>query len=74
MLNDQDILKIKRYCQEIINRPRPIEDQAHRKQGGCLWCRDWEIIELTKYLFNGRSAYFGDPPPNRLKNNPLWRL
>jgi hypothetical protein len=23
-------------------------------------------------LFNGKDMYEADPPPNRLKNNPLW--
>ena len=33
---------------------------------------DWEIIEILKLFFN-RELYKDDPPPNRLKNNPLWK-
>lgn len=72
LLNESDILELKRYCQSIINNPRPMEDQHHVRAGIHLWCRDWEIIEICKCLFNGESAYRLDPPPNRLKKNPLW--
>lgn len=72
MFDAKDILAFKTFCQEIINRPRPIEDQPFQREGVFLWCEDWEIIEICKYLFNGREAYYGDPPPNRLKFNPLW--
>lgn len=68
----EETIKLKRFCQEIINKPRPMEDQPHAREGVFLWCEDWEIIEILKYFFNGKEGYFGDPPPNRLKNNPLW--
>lgn len=72
MFNDADRLEFKRYCQKIIEAPKPIDDQPHARDGGYLFCLDWEIIEILKYLFNGPEMYRDDPPPNRLKNNPLW--
>lgn len=72
IFTDKDIIKFKTFCQEIIGNPRPMDEQPSQKYGGYLWCEDWEIIEILKYLFNGRDGYHGDPPPNRLKNNPLW--
>ena len=68
----EEILEFKNYCQKIIESPRPIDKQPHERRGKFIWCEDWEMIENLKYFFNGREAYFGDPPPNRLKNNPLW--
>lgn len=70
--NAADILLLKRFLQEIIGRPRPMEVQPSVREGIYLWCEDWEIIEILKYLFHGKEVYYGDPPPNRLKNNPLW--
>lgn len=72
MFSPEEILALKEFCQRIINRPRPIDDQPHKREGIFVWCEDWEMIEICKYLFNGREAYYGDPPPNRLKFNPLW--
>lgn len=72
MFSNEDILKFKIYCQSITMTPRPLEAQPHTRGAGRLWCEDWEIIEVLKYLFHGRELYLGDPPPNRLKNNPLW--
>ena len=67
-----DIIKLKRFCQEIISKPRPMEDQPSERRDGFLWCRDWEIIEILKYLFLGHDIYMMELPPRRLKNNPLW--
>lgn len=72
MFNDADRLAFKNFCQSITDNPRPIESQFNVRQDGFLWCDDWEIIELCKYFFNGHEGYLGDPPPNRLKKNPLW--
>ena len=72
MFSEDDILKLKKFCNEVTTNPRAIGDQPHTREHGRLWCDDWEIIEVLKYLFNGRELYIGDPPPNRLKNNPLW--
>ena len=67
-----ELIKLKRFCQEIISSPRPLDDQPSQKSGIYLWCEDWEIIEILKYFFLGREVYYLDPPPNRLKNNPLF--
>lgn len=72
MFNEQERYLLKKYCEEIIYSPRPIDAQPHKKENGKIWCEDWEIIEILKYMFNTKEAYWGDPPPNRLKNNPLW--
>ena len=67
-----DILKLKNFCQQITDKPRPLNAQWNVRKDGFIWCADWKIIELLKYFFNGREMYIGDPPPNRLKKNPLW--
>lgn len=72
MFTRDDEIALRNYCQVVIMKPRRMEDQPHVRQGIHLWCDDWEIIEILKYFFNGREGYFGDPPPNRLKKNPLW--
>jgi hypothetical protein len=72
MFNDKEILELKQYTQSIINKPRPIDAQPHERRDDKIFCEDWEIIEICKYIFNGASEYKQDPPPNRLKNNPLW--
>jgi hypothetical protein len=71
-MTDQERRTLKEYCQHIIERPRPIWAQPNITQDGRVWCEDWEIIEILKYFFNGKDMYYDDPPPNRLKNNPLW--
>lgn len=72
VFNAEEILALKRLCQFIIERPLSPEEQLWQREGHFSWCEDWEAIEILKYLFNGREAYIGDPPPNRLKGNPLW--
>lgn len=69
---DEQLLPVKLFCQSIIEKPRPIFKQPHTKSNGFFWCEDWELIEICKYIFNGHEGYLGDPPPNRLKDNPLW--
>jgi hypothetical protein len=71
-MTDQERRTLKEYCQKIIENPRPIWAQPNIAQDGRMWCEDWEIIEILKYFFNGKDMYYDDPPPNRLKNNPLW--
>lgn len=68
-MSEEEIIILKRYCQEIIDNPLSIDEQFHilDSQGKMVWCRDWEIIEILKYLFNGHSMYMDDPPPHRLK-------
>jgi len=72
VLSDREKLDFKLFCQQIITKPRVIDEQPHKREGIYLWCEDWRMIELCKYFFNGRDMYYEDPPPNRLKNNPLW--
>jgi len=69
---DEEIVQLKEYCQAVIEHPRRLEDQIHKIEAGHIWCRDWEIVEILKYLFNGEVLYYEDPPPNRARNNPLW--
>lgn len=68
----EEVLIYKNYCQKIIENPRPIDAQPHIRDGGYLFCDDWWIIEVLKYFFNGPEMYMADPPPKRLRNNPLW--
>ena len=71
-LTPEQRLQFKLFCQKITEAPRRIEDQPHDRDGAFMMCEDWEMIEVCKFLFNGREAYAGDPPPNRLKGNPLF--
>lgn len=71
-MTDEDKIKLKKFNQSIIDNPRPMDEQWSETKDGKIWCSDWEIIEILKYMFNGRSMYMEDPPPNRLKNNPLF--
>ena len=70
--SDSDKVKFRRFCQEIIGNPRPMNAQTSKREGAYLWCDDWETIEILKYFFLGKDVYLTEPPPNRLKNNPLW--
>ncbi len=72
MFSQEEIRNLSNYLQTIIERPRPIQEQIHVIRDGFIWCEDWRIIEILKYFINGHDAYIGDPPPNRLKRNPLW--
>lgn len=72
MQTASDIVKLKRFCQEIIDKPRSMYEQPWKSLDDHIWCQDWEIIEILKYLFLGRETYMAEPPPNRLKHNPLW--
>ena len=72
MFSQEDIVLLKNYCQSVIYTPRGFDKQLFVREGSYIWCDDWRIIEILKYFFNGREMYLADPPPNRLKNNPLW--
>ena len=65
-------LTLRRFCQEITYKPRPLDAQNCDRSGVHIWCEDWEMIEITKYLFLGAETYFAELPPRRLRNNPLW--
>ena len=72
MFSQEEIIALKRYCQEITFKPAPLSGKNFVREGIFIWCKDWEIIEILKCLFHGEEVYLGDPPPNRLKHNPLW--
>lgn len=69
---DNGIRSLQEFCQQIIFRPIPLDAQITIRDGDKIWCQDWETIEICKCLFHGEDVYRADPPPNRLKNNPLW--
>lgn len=73
LFGEEDVLLFKIYIQTITEKPAPLDGQTIIvREGRHVWCSDWEIIELCKCLFYGIDVYLGDPPPRRLKNNPLW--
>jgi hypothetical protein len=73
-IEEQDPIKreLKNFTQSVIDRPLPLDEQECVKRDGYVWCADWWTIEVCKYLINGEPGYIGDPPPNRLKNNPIF--
>ena len=72
-MTDNEIYRLKDYLQEgIINHLRPFEEQPHGRLGKYLYCEDWEFMEILKYLIIGKEGYLLEPPPKRLKENPLW--
>ena len=72
MLTSEQNLALRRFCQEITYRPRPLDQQPSERKGLYIWCEDWEMIEVVKYLFLGAETYFKETPPRRLRGNPLW--
>jgi len=70
-LSETDQRKMRNYCQKVITSLLAPSEQIWKQEGEWTWCEDWEIIEMCKYLFNG-DLYQGDPPPRRLRGNPLW--
>jgi len=73
MPSQEEILKLKTFCQKITYTPRPLDAQPCKRQGASVWCEDWEIIEILKYLFHGKETYYGDPEPRRLKHNLFFK-
>lgn len=69
---DNGIRGLQEFLQNVIFRPLPLDSQITVRDGDKIWCQDWEVIELCKCLWHGEDVYRADPPPNRLKNNPLW--
>ena len=71
---EKENIALQEYLGSIIGRPTPFSHQKSEfdSSGKCLWCEEWEIIEMLKFLFNGKDIYYRDPPPNRLKNSTLW--
>jgi hypothetical protein len=60
------------FCQEITYKPRMLDAQPCERSGAHIWCEDWKIIEILKFLFLGEDCYMRELPPRRLRNNPLW--
>jgi hypothetical protein len=63
---------LKHLCQLLINSPLKMEQQQHVIKDGKIWCSEFETLELCKYIIYGKTYYYNDPPPNRLKNSSLW--
>ena len=67
---------LKEYLQKLIGSPTPFAKQKSifGSQTYPLWCEEWELIEMLKYLCYGKESYYLDPPANRLKGsiNNLW--
>ena len=74
ILNEDEIIVLKQYLQKVIGYPTPFDKQKSifGQNKFCQWCEEWEIIEMLKFLFNGKDMYYSDPPPNRLKNSSFW--
>uniref|UniRef100_A0A6M3ISW9 Uncharacterized protein n=1 Tax=viral metagenome TaxID=1070528 RepID=A0A6M3ISW9_9ZZZZ len=72
MFNDADKLSLRIFCQEITRAPRGVHKHICSNDVVCLWCDDWEIIEVLKYLFIGPEAYDAEPLPGRLVNCPAY--
>lgn len=64
-------LKLRRMCQEITYKPRPMAEQPCEQPtiSGKLWCEDWELIEVLKFFFLGKDTYYAEAPPRRLRGN-----
>jgi pyruvate-formate lyase-activating enzyme len=71
--NDKEIIMLKEYLQGFLGKPTPFAKQKSifGSNRFCLWCEEWEIIEMLKYLINGKDNYYRDPPPNRLRDSAL---
>lgn len=70
----EDIVRLKEYLASIIGNPTSFDKQLSifNTEGQCMWCEEWELIEMLKYLINGEDMYRNDPPPNRLKKSTVW--
>ena len=71
-MTDKDILKIKQFMQFVIDHPLSFDNQEVIVRDGYKWCQDWWTVEIGKFLINGEEIYKIEPPPHRLKDNPLW--
>lgn len=71
---EKEIVVLKEYLAQITGRPIPFAKQktVFDINGKCQWCEEWEMIEMLKYLINGKENYYYDPPPNRLKYSTAW--
>jgi len=73
-LSSKEKITLENHLNSIIGNPTPFDKQKSviGEDGFCLWCEEWELIEMLKYLFNGKEVYDRDPPPNRLKKSTIW--
>lgn len=69
-----DMNDLKNCLARILDHPTSFDKQKSIMGPNkfCLWCEEWEVIEMLKYLINGKEDYYKDPPPNRLKKSTLW--
>jgi hypothetical protein len=72
--NDKEIIQLKEYLSSVIGNPTPFAKQKSifRSDGFCQWCDEWELIEMLKYLINGKDNYYADPIPNRLRKSDVF--
>ena len=70
---EKEIVALKEYLQIVIGNPTAFAKQKSvmGENNFCLWCEEWELIEMLKFLINGKDNYINDPPPNRLRNSAL---
>jgi len=71
----EENIALQNYLNTILSFPTSFSQQKSNmgEEGFCLWCEEWEVIEMVKYLINGKDMYYADPPPNRLRNSQgLW--
>lgn len=72
--DSKEIIMLKEYLGRLQGRLTPFSKQKSimGEDGFCMWCEEWETVEMLKYLINGKDMYFADPPPNRLKKSKEW--
>ncbi len=70
----EEIIKLKELLFWMTGAPIPFDKQKviFNEEGRCLWCEEWETLEMIKYIFRGKETYLTEPPPNRLKNSTIW--
>lgn len=71
-MTDEQRTQFKVLCRDIQEHPIRMDKQPHRTEGVYVWCDEWEIMEICKLFFNGPETYAADPPPNRLRTNPMF--
>ena len=71
-ISEQESTELKHFCQLLINCPLKMERQQNIIKDGKIWCSEWESLELCKYIIYGKSYYYKDPLPNRLKNSSVF--
>ena len=70
---DKDLLG--KFLQYTSHNLMPIHKMGFEyRYKNKFWCRDWEEIEIAKYLFIGRGRYHSDPIPKRLETNEKFNM